>query len=82
MGFGVPVLARNVAAIPETVGDAGVLLPEDASTGLVAEVMAEMITNETLRDDLIKKGHHRVSGFDPDLARAEILNNILAVAAS
>lgn len=82
MGFGVPVLARKVAAIPETMGDAGVLLPEDAKPELIAEAMAEMLTNHELRDDLIKKGHHRVGGFDPDIARAEILNNILAVAAS
>jgi glycosyltransferase involved in cell wall biosynthesis len=82
MGFDVPVLARNVAAIPETVGDAGVLLPEDASLELVAETMKEMLTNQPLRDELIKKGRHRIGGFDPDLARAEILNNILAVAAS
>ena len=82
MGFGVPVLARDIAAIPETMGDAGVLLPEDASLELIAEAMSEMLTNQPLRDDLIKKGYHRVGGFDPDIARAEILNNILTVAAS
>lgn len=82
MGFGVPVLARSCAAIPETMGDAGLLLPEDASAELIAEAMAELITSQPLRDDLIKKGHHRVGGFDPDLARGVILNSILAVAAS
>lgn len=82
MGFGVPVLARGVAAIPETVGDAGFLLPDEPKPELIAEAMAELLTNQPLRDDLIKKGHHRVGGFDPDLARAEILNSILAVADS
>jgi glycosyltransferase involved in cell wall biosynthesis len=82
MGFAVPVLARNVAAIPETMGDAGLLLPEDAKPELIAEAMAELITSQPLRDDLVKKGQHRVGGFDPDIARAEILNGILRVAAS
>jgi glycosyltransferase involved in cell wall biosynthesis len=82
MGFGVPVLARDVAAIPETMGDAGFLLPEEAGPELIAEAMAELLTAEPLRDDLIEKGTRRVAGFDPDVARAEILNNILAVAAS
>lgn len=80
MGFDVPVLARDCAAIPETMGDAGVLLPEDASVELIAEAMAELITNSSLRSNLIEKGRKRVSGFDPDVARAEILNNILSVA--
>jgi glycosyltransferase involved in cell wall biosynthesis len=82
MGFGVPVLARGVAAIPETMGDAGFLLPPDATPELIAEAMAELLTSEPLREDLIKKGNHRVGGFDPDVARGEILNGILAVADS
>jgi glycosyltransferase involved in cell wall biosynthesis len=81
MGFGVPVVARDCAAIPETMADAGFLLPEDAAPELIAESLAEVITSTDLREDLIIKGKQRVSSFDPDVARATLLNAILEFAA-
>lgn len=80
MGFDLPVLARNCAAIPETMAGAGVLLPEDAGIEIIAEAMNELATNGSLRRELTARGALRVEEFDPDVARGEILNNILAVA--
>ena len=82
MGFGVPTMARNIAAIPETMGDAGVLLPAEENPLLAAEAMAELIDNEDYRQILIQKGRARVEKYDPDIARAELLNYILALATS
>jgi glycosyltransferase involved in cell wall biosynthesis len=80
MAFGVPVVARATAAIPETVGDAGVLVPADGGTLLFAEAVHEVLSNDDLRNRLVEAGHRRVEDFDPDQARAAFLRNVLSVA--
>lgn len=81
MGFDVPVLARATTAIPETAGDAAILLPEEEDNPLViAEAMNELLTDHLLRKQLIKRGRERVEHYDPDIARATMLNHVLAVA--
>ena len=80
MGFEVPVVARAAAAVPETTGDAALLLPDTDEPALAAEAMAEVIENNRLRKDLIERGRKRVDLYDPDLARAEMLTQILEVA--
>jgi glycosyltransferase involved in cell wall biosynthesis len=82
MGFGVPTMARDISAIPETMGDAGLLLPPEDDPFLAAEGMAEIIENHEYRELLIKKGHDRVARYDPDIARAELLSCVLELAAS
>lgn len=82
MGFGVPTIARDCAAIPETLGDAGVLLPGDDDPLLAAEAMAELIESEEYRNILIEKGKNRVAKYDPDVARAELLDAVLELAGS
>jgi L-malate glycosyltransferase len=82
MGFGVPAIARDCAAIPETLGDAGILLPADDNPLLAAEAMAELIESKDYSDILIEKGKNRVAKYDPDVARAEWLNAVLELAGS
>jgi len=77
MAFDVPVMARRAAAIPETVGDAAVLLPEDAGPLLIAEGMAELLTNSGLRSALVARGRERVAHFSPSAARAQLLAHLL-----
>ncbi len=80
MAFGVPVVARAYAAIPETIGRAGVLLPQGEDPVLLAEAMAEVVTNEDLRRELVRLGEERLDVFDADRARAAILEHLLSVA--
>lgn len=80
MAFEVPILARACAAIPETLGDAGVLLPPDDDPVLMAEALAELIENGALRRELVVCGRTRLDAFDPDVARATILEHVLSVA--
>lgn len=80
MAFDVPIVARAHAAIPETLGDAGLLLPPDDDPTLMAEALAEVITNGELRRELIARGRARLFDFDPDLARATLLQHVLSVA--
>jgi glycosyltransferase involved in cell wall biosynthesis len=80
MAFEVPIVARAHAAIPETLGDAGLLLPPDDDPALLAEALAELIRNAALRRELIGRGRARLDEFDPDTARAAVLQHVLSVA--
>jgi glycosyltransferase involved in cell wall biosynthesis len=73
LSFEVPVVARSFGAVPETLGDAGLLLPPDGGPMLMAEAMIEMAENRKLRDHFTEKGNVRRRHFDPDRSRADIL---------
>ena len=80
MAFDVPVIARARAAIPETLGDAGLLLPAEEDPVLMAEAMAAMATDAGLRGDLADRGRRRLERFDPERAAATLLGHVLSVA--
>jgi glycosyltransferase involved in cell wall biosynthesis len=77
--FDVPTIARAHAAIPETMGDAGVLLPPEDDPILMAEAMAEVLGDPALRSELVARGRRRLEVFDPDVARAALLDHLLSV---
>jgi L-malate glycosyltransferase len=79
MAFDVPVLARDYAAVPETLGDAGLLLPRDSGPLLLAEGMVELLDNQPLRTELVSRGRRRLTDFEPDTARATFVANIAEV---
>lgn len=81
MGFDLPIVARDCGAVGETLGGAGVLLPPEPDPLLAAEAMAEVLTNDALRQELITLGRARHDEINPDLARAQTLDAILEVAA-
>ncbi|HPF22764.1 MAG TPA: glycosyltransferase family 1 protein [Hyphomonas sp.] len=60
---GIPVASSNVTALPEQVGDAGLLFdpmdPQDMGT-----IIERLFTDDTLCADLIAKGKIRLSDFD------------------
>jgi glycosyltransferase involved in cell wall biosynthesis len=80
MAFDVPVLARAYAAIPETMGDAGLLLPAEAGPLLAAEAMEELLSSESVRAELIRRGRRRVEGRDRMAAHAAFLRHLASVA--
>lgn len=62
MACGCPVVASNVSAIPEVVGDAGLLFdPYDVND--IADKMEQVLTDDDLRNELIARGHERVKHF-------------------
>lgn len=81
MAFGLPVVARAAAAIPETMGGAGVLLPSDAGPALFAEAIAELLDDPALRIELQTRGYERVLDFDPVQTRAAMHATIRELAA-
>jgi glycosyltransferase involved in cell wall biosynthesis len=67
MHFGVPVVARAATAVPDTVGDAGLLLPDAAADDpvVVATAVRRVLTDQPLRDGLVAAGRRRLEHFSP-----------------
>jgi glycosyltransferase involved in cell wall biosynthesis len=80
MAFDVPVIARASAAIPETLGDGGLLLPEQAGPLLIAEAIAEVFENDSTRRELVAAGRRRLEKFDVNETRASLLRALAEVA--
>lgn len=80
MAFGLPVVGRDFAAVPETLAGAGLLLPAEDDPMLAAEALARVLTDEDLRQALVAAGAQRLADFDPDAARATLLSHLADVA--
>ncbi|GIU90716.1 MAG: hypothetical protein KatS3mg010_1815 [Acidimicrobiia bacterium] len=75
MHAGLPVVAYAAAAVPETLGDAGLLLDaKDACT--VATAVARVLRDDRLRQHLVDAGRHRLSEFDIRRSRERLLDAI------
>jgi glycosyltransferase involved in cell wall biosynthesis len=62
MACGTPVVVSNVSALPEVVGDAGMLVdPNDISE--LAVSMHRVLTEDKLREEMIQKGLARAAVF-------------------
>ena len=70
--FGTPVIVSNTAALPEVVGDAGLMInPHDVEGLTVA--MWRVLTEEELQQDLIDKGFKRAAQFSWQKAAEQTL---------
>lgn len=71
MTYGVPILARKSTAIPETLGQSGVLF-----TGLDYEQVAEMahllVVDKALRCQVVRKQKERLLALGPEQAEAAL----------
>jgi len=60
--LGCPVVSSNVCALPEQIGDAGLLFnPNNIED--IAEKIYKIFSNESLRATLIEKGHQKIKNF-------------------
>jgi len=62
MNCGTPVIVSNTSALPEVVGDAALMIDPHDIDGLTV-AMWRALTEEELRQDLIKKGFKRAQNF-------------------
>ena len=69
--FGVPVIARPAGAVPDTVGDAAVLV-DDPDLAVVAELVHLVVSDAELRRELRHRGHRRVEAFSPEAIAAKL----------
>ena len=76
MHFGLPILARKAAAVPETLGDAGVLFTR-LGYAEVAEMAHLLLTDEALRSQVVAKQRERLQDLAPSRVEAR-LRHILA----
>ncbi|HVM05961.1 MAG TPA: glycosyltransferase [Acidimicrobiales bacterium] len=76
MAFGVPVVARACGAIPETAGDAALLLPPGDDPVLLAEALATLLDDADLRASLAARGRERLDDFDPARSAAVFLGHV------
>jgi glycosyltransferase involved in cell wall biosynthesis len=79
--FGVPVIARDAAAVGEVVGDAGVLLEESDSVEVVAELLRIVVGDAELRAELARRGRARLAEFGAARTAARLREAVEAVAA-
>jgi glycosyltransferase involved in cell wall biosynthesis len=63
MGHGVPIVAYGVTAVPETVGGAGLVLPDKSAVPFAAAV-GRVLRDATLVDVLATAGRRRAASFD------------------
>lgn len=78
MHFGLPIVAHAAGAIPDTVGDAGVLLA-DKSPDAVAAALERVVSDQALRSSLIAKGRAHLAGFSAEAVERR-LREALALA--
>ncbi|KUO39290.1 MAG: hypothetical protein AVW06_04195 [Hadesarchaea archaeon DG-33-1] len=62
MACGLPVVASNTSSLPEVIGDAGIMKDPYDVDGF-ASAMHNVLTNDGLREDMVKKGLKRAKLF-------------------
>jgi glycosyltransferase involved in cell wall biosynthesis len=62
MAAGTPVIAAHFAALPEVLGDAGIVLDPTQSVA-IADIVHRLVREPSYRDDLIQKGLKRAEDF-------------------
>ncbi|MFP4394876.1 MAG: glycosyltransferase family 4 protein [Anaerolineales bacterium] len=67
MNFDLPVVAFKAAAVPDTMGEAGVLVSAKRHA-IIAEMVDRLMRDEVLRRKIIQKQRERVEQFAPQVA--------------
>lgn len=71
MNFGLPIISSNRTVMPEVIEDAGILTNPDAEG--FAKGIEQIINDDNLRVDLIKKGYKRLEHFSDENFKSGIL---------
>ncbi len=80
MACGLPVITSNASSLPEVVGDAGIMKHPYDIDGF-ADAMYDVLTNDGLREDMVKKGLGRAKSFSWEKTAMETLKIYEEVAA-
>jgi glycosyltransferase involved in cell wall biosynthesis len=81
MGHGVPVVAYGVTAVPETVGSAGLLLPDKSPLRFAAAVH-RVLTDDGLRVRLAAAAARRVQDYSLDRSRRRFVELVQGAVAA
>jgi len=77
MACGTPVLSTNLASLKETVGDYGIIVKDPKNTDEIAKKIGQGLTDENLREALIKRGLENVRKYSWERCANETLNILL-----
>jgi glycosyltransferase involved in cell wall biosynthesis len=80
MAYGCPVIACNVGAVPEVVGDAALVVQPRDAVGFAGHV-AKLYEDRALRTALIERGRERATRFswaDSASRMMEVLGRVAA----
>ncbi len=67
-----PIVANAAGAIPETLGDAGILL-DDKSPDRVAAALERAVREPKTREDLVERGERRLQDFSRERVRERLV---------
>jgi glycosyltransferase involved in cell wall biosynthesis len=70
-----PIIAYRSSAVPETLGDAGLLL-DDKSPAVVATAVETLRNDASLRSQLVAAGQKRLDSFDLEDSKTAFLNAV------
>jgi L-malate glycosyltransferase len=70
--FGLPVLAYNAGAVADTVGEGGIVI-DTKNPEVIAELMQKIVSDNSLREELIEKGRENIARFDYERTRERLL---------
>ena len=71
----VPVCSSNVVALPEQVGDAGLIFDPNNVEDMAAKIL-NYVENENLRNEKAQKGYEKVKNFNHNKYQQQLLNVI------
>jgi glycosyltransferase involved in cell wall biosynthesis len=77
--FGLPVIARPLAAITEVAGDAALLIDDD-SLAVFAEALHLAVGDEALREEVRRRGAARLLAYDADESAVRMRETLERVA--
>jgi glycosyltransferase involved in cell wall biosynthesis len=72
MHFGLPVVAYGAGAVPDTMGDGGIVVYEKRHAQIAA-LISELACDSALRERLVRSGSERVSYFNYERFAARVL---------
>ena len=81
MGHGLPIVAFGAGAVPEVLGDAGILL-EHKSPRHVADAVSRLTADARERDHLVEAGRKRLRALDLGSAGKRLVEAVRSVSAS
>ena len=76
MSAGTPVITSNFSSLPEAVGDAAIMV-NPYNLDELAKAMEIVLSDDKLKDTLIKRGHERVKNFSWEKCAKETLEFML-----
>jgi L-malate glycosyltransferase len=81
MSFGLPVVIKGTGAIPDTLKDAAIVLPPDASVTLAAEAVVEVLDNARLRATLASRGYEVIRDIENNEGTQQSVQKMLELVA-